>query len=294
MKMGVFKRLTAASLYLAIFALPGLLWAQDKSPLSTDSKVNVSETIMVAERGAYSMAGLINHRGDAGAFRHGVVLFAGHPGILNLREEAGQPVFDLRGNFLIRSRRHWLDNETLILVIDAPSDQRGSFSQAFRQTSRYGEDVAALLGLVGQRYGISQWTAVGTSEGSVSAFHAARMNPELIRRVILTASVFSASRNGPGLSEVNWSALEQPLLLMHHVDDPCKFTMYRTAEDIAVRISVPLVTVRGGKGARGPACEAYTAHGFVGAEAAVVAAMLSWLKNGVVPGDVVVEQSPGS
>ena len=44
------------------------------------------------------------------------------------------PRFDLRGNFLVRSRRHWLDEETLAVAVDAPSDQWATFSQTFRET----------------------------------------------------------------------------------------------------------------------------------------------------------------
>ncbi len=270
-------------------AVSGLLWAQADAPATIDPNLAHPATLVQVDRTGYSIAGLVNQRADAGPVRHGIALFAGHPGILRLREEAGQAVFDLRGNFLIRSRRHWLDADTLIVLVDAPSDQWHSFSQAFRTTPRYGEDVAALLNELGGRFGVTDWTAVGTSEGSVSAFHAARMNPALIRRVILTASVFSSSRNGPGLSDVRWPDIRQPLLLVHHVDDPCQYTMYRSAEDLARQIPAPLLTVRGGQGSRGKACEAYTAHGFVGVEAGVVAGMKAWIKTGQAPAEVVGE-----
>ena len=124
----------------------------------------------------------MTHLRDAKAYKYGIALIPGHPGIMRLREENGQPRFELRGNFLVRSRRHWLDgldDETLVLVVDAPSDQWVTFYQQFRETPRYGADVAALLNETGRRYGVADWTFVGTSEGSISAFHAARMNPAL-------------------------------------------------------------------------------------------------------------------
>ena len=46
------------------------------------------------------------------------------------------------------------------------------------------------------------------------------------------------------------------------------------------------MTVRGGGPARGPACMAFTQHGFVGVEVETVLAMRSWIKTGVVPADV--------
>lgn len=163
--------------------------------------------VVTVKRDGYTIAALVTHLEGARGFRYGVALFPGHPGIMRLREEDGQIKFTLGGNFLVRSRRQWLDEETLVAVIDAPSDEWASFSQRFRETPRYGADVAALLTELGRRFAIQDWTLVGTSEGSISAFHAGRMNPALARRVILTASVIRAGRNGPGLCCVDYREL---------------------------------------------------------------------------------------
>ena len=242
--------------------------------------------VVTVKREGYTVSALVTHLQVAKSFKYAIALFPGHPGIMKLREEDGAPRFELRGNFLVRSRRHWLDDETLVAVVDAPSDEWAAFSQHFRETPRYGADIEALLKEVGRRYTVDDWTFVGTSEGSVSAFHAARMNPQLARRVILTSSVFLASRNGPGLTGVNWADLRVPLLWVHHEDDPCRFTSYRDAKAFAERSGKPLVTVRGGGPGRGDACQAFTAHGFVGVEPETVKAMRSWVKTGTVPADV--------
>jgi pimeloyl-ACP methyl ester carboxylesterase len=205
---------------------------------------------------------------------------------MRLREEDGQLKFELAGNMLVRSRRQWLDEERLVAVVDAPSDERASFGQRFRETPRYGADVAGLLAAIGRRFAIEDWMFVGTSEGSISAFHAGRMNPALARRATLTASVIRAGRNGPGLSGVNYSELKSKLPWVNHEDDPCDFTLYRLVKDAAQRSGAPLVTVRGGGPARGAACMAFTQHGFVGVEKETVLAMRSWIQTGEVPADV--------
>lgn len=244
------------------------------------------EQVVTAQRGGYSIAGLATHLAEATAFRHGIALFPGHPGILKLEVSAGQPRYEMRGNFLVRSRRHWLDAGILVVVVDAPSDQWASFLQEFRASARYGADVAELLTQISREYKVENWTFVGTSEGSVSAFHAARMNPQLAGRVILTSSVWGPTRNGPGLSDANWIALKAPLLWVHHQDDPCPFTSHAEARRYANKTRAPLVTVRGGGPEKGGACQAFTAHGFVGVERAVVRAMRSWVLTGAVPEDV--------
>jgi pimeloyl-ACP methyl ester carboxylesterase len=230
-----------------------------------------------------TIAALVMHQEGAKDFKYGIALFPGHPGIMKLRQENGAPQYEMRGNYLVRSRRHWLDAETLVAVVDAPSDEWASFSQHYRSTPPYGEALKALLEELARRYALRDWTLVGTSEGSISAFHAGRMNPQLARRVILTSSVFKPGRNGPGLAGVDWKALKATLLFAHHADDPCEYTTFREAQRAAEASGAPLLTVRGGGPAKGGACQAFTAHGFVGVEREVVLAMRNWVKTGVSP-----------
>ncbi|MDA0225181.1 MAG: hypothetical protein O2975_03600 [Proteobacteria bacterium] len=266
--------------------MPGLRWFACGfliSALACAGPAAAQEDIVVARLPERSIAALVNRLPDTTRPKRAIALFAGHPGILRLRTEDGETKFDLRGNFLIRARRHWLDAETITVSIDAPDDEWTAFSQYFRTTPRYGEDLRALLDAVEAKYGALDWTAVGTSEGSVSAFHAARMLPTRFRRVILTASVFLSGRNGPGLSSVDWSLLSVPLLWVHHEDDPCRFTAYRDAQTAARESKAPLVTVRGGGPAQGPNCMARTQHGFIGIEQPAIEAMRAWIATGRAP-----------
>jgi len=268
---------------LAVALLAGVRFGHAQA---ADPNLAHPTEVVTVERKGYTIAGLATHLEGAKTFKYGIALFPGHPGIMRLRQEDGQLKFDLRGNFVVRSRRQWLDDETLVVVVDAPSDEWAAFSQDFRATPRYGADVAALLEEAGRRYGVSDWSFVGTSEGSVSAYHAARMNPRLARRTILTSSLFQPSRNGPGLSGAKWDDFPGSLLWVHHEDDPCPYTSYRDAKAFAQRSRAPLVTVRGGGPGRGGECQPFRAHGFVGVEPATVRAMRSWVKTGAVPADV--------
>ena len=276
----------ALILVLALISGPPPVCAQTEGSAPGEPDHSATEIVLTVPIGDYSISGLVTHSPRAKAFKYGVALFPGYPSILRLREEAGQPRFDLGGNFLIRSRRHWLDDETLVISVDAPSDQWASFSRQFRQDPRYGADVAALLAEAGRRYAVSDWTLVGTSEGTVSAFHIARMNPGLAKRLILTASLFLGGGKGPGLSGVDWDVMTSRLLWVHHESDPCAYTPYRSALKFAEISRSPLLTVRGGGPSRGAPCEARSAHGFVGLERETVLAMRSWIRTGVTPADV--------
>lgn len=272
---------TAALLAACAMLAAGAPRAQERDPNSA-----LANEVITARLAGRSISGLVTHRPGASGFTRGIALFPGHPGILRLRIDADEPQFEMRGNFLIRSRRHWADERTLTVAMDAPDDEWAGFAQHFRATPRYAEDLRALIAAVEARYGKLDWTFVGTSEGSVSAFHAARMLPETARRVILTASVFRPGRHGPGLADADWSQLKPALLWVHHEDDPCPFTRYADARRFAERTRAPLVTVRGGGPARGEACQARTQHGFVGAEREVVQAMRGWIETGQAPESV--------
>jgi predicted esterase len=281
-----FPRLSTAALVVLLLSGLQLVYGQTGDAPGGDPNLSHPNQVVTVAAEGYTISGLVTHLREAKAFKHGIALFPGYPGIMKLREENGQLRIQLGGNFLVRSRRHWLDDDTLVIVVDAPSDQWATFSQGFRESPRYGADVAALLNEVARRFGVEDWTFVGTSEGSISAFHAARVNPALARRVILTSSLFQPSRNGPSLSGVSWDGPPMPLLWVHHENDPCAYTSYRDAQRYAEKSRSPLVTVRGGGPWRGNACEAFTAHGFVGMESETVAAMRSWVKTGATPRDV--------
>lgn len=263
---------------LAIVGARGVAAAEDG--------VDQPTRLVTVARDGYAMSGMVSHLDGVTRFKHGIALFPGSPGILRLREEGGRVRNDMNGNFLIRARDHWLDDETLIVAVDAPSDHWTNFWHAFRESERYGKDVEALLAEVGRRYSVDEWTFVGTSEGSVSAFHAARMNPGIARRLILTSSLFAPNHGGRGLSGADFSKIKASLLWVHHADDPCRYTDYGSARSFARRTNAPLVTVRGGGPGSGAPCQARTPHGFINMEVPTVKAMHVWIKTGQVPADV--------
>ena len=150
-RQGVLTWLVTAM--LAVAGLPAT--AQTPQGTAADPNLEFPTRLHQVQREGYSISALVTHHAAPQAFRHGIALFPGHPGILKLREEAGQLQLDLRGNFLVRSRRQWLDDDILVAVLDAPSDQWATFSQHWRETPRYGADIATLLGDVSARHRVA-------------------------------------------------------------------------------------------------------------------------------------------
>ena len=273
------RALAALGAMLACATHPAL--AQDKDPSAA-----LANELIVAQLPGRSITALVTHQPGATKFTHAVAIFPGSPGYINLRVEDGAIRNDLNGSFLIRARRLFLKDGFLTVVLDAPSDQQPNFLPQFRETPRYGEDVRAVIEAVTKKYGPLDWTFAGHSEGSVGAAYAARMLPADAKRVALTASVVTSNPRGRGLSASDIAQISIPVLWVHHRNDPCQYTPYRTVRGYAEQTRTPLVTVTGAAYARGKPRMPFTEHGFVGMEAKTIKAILSWIRDGAVPGDV--------
>lgn len=263
-----------------------LAWLLLALPMLARAADTPIEEIVTAQRDGYQISGLVTRLPGATRFRHGIVQFPGNPSIMRLRMENDQPTFGLTGNTLVRSRQLWLADDTLVVTADAPSDYWGSFRHELRRAPRYGDDIAALLAAVTARYPVAEWTLVGHSEGAISAYGAAMGTLSLKPRVVMISSVFVPTRNGAGLSGIDWTPLKERLLWVHHANDPCQYTPYHEAERHARNTDAPLLTVRGAGTTRGDACNAFTEHGLVGMEQPTIEAVQGWIRHGKVPASI--------
>jgi hypothetical protein len=238
----------------------------------------VSESVITAKFPDRSISALVTRLAQHDPFKRAIVLLPGSPGIMKI-QSAGS--FGLKGNFLIRSRHFWLDRETVVLSVDAPSDEWASFTGRFRAGPRYAEDLRGLVQEIEKAFGKLPLVLVGTSEGSVSAYYAARaLGPDNVK-VIFSSSLFDTSSNSPGLASLDFDDFKTPMLWVHHADDPCRWTAYWQAKRHAEKTRSPLITVRSSNAGRGNPCQAFSQHGFVGVEEETVRAMKQWVVDGI-------------
>ena len=206
------------------------------------------------------------------------LLLAGGGGNINLRREDGQIRFQ-QGNFLPRSRREFIRNGVLPVILDNPSDQQAGegMSDNFRAGAAHATDVRAIAAEVKKRHPGLPVFVVGTSRSTVSAAYLAVALESELAGAVLTSSLFFGDIRGRQsvLAGFNWSKVKMPLLLVHHEDDGCGATPYFEAERLARRF--PLVSVSGGKPAQSGPCEPLSQHGFFGKEAETVDAIAAWM-----------------
>jgi hypothetical protein len=207
------------------------------------------------------------------------VLFSGGNGVVGLRRRIPQP----GGNFLVRTRAMFTTRGVATAVIDVPTGMNG-MSDDYRMSSRHADDVRAVVAELKKRFPIMPVMLVGTSRGTVSAAYAGAALDSAVDGVVLTSTVFEATRGGAGVSRFDWIAIHSRLLFVHHIDDTCDATPYYLAQREAAGRS--LVSVHGGDPARSEPCEAFSAHGYLGVEEPVVDAVVKWMRGEAPPSSV--------
>jgi pimeloyl-ACP methyl ester carboxylesterase len=212
-----------------------------------------------------------------------VLLFAGYPGVLHLRNNNdGTVAYDLRGNFLIRARRHLINEHIFTVMVDCPQDQWVSCDDRYRTSDQHAQDVAAVIDKVRSVSGAEKVYLMGTSYGTESSSFLALKLGSKVDGAIHTASFTdpgSQGGRGHGLPMWNfdWTSVKADQLFVHHKYDPCHLTQYRSV--VSRKGHAPLITVQGSKNARGNACDAFTAHGFVGRERSTMLAIADWISS---------------
>ena len=227
------------------------------------------------------------------------VLLPGYPSVV-------RPVMDgsvmvsskLTGNFLIRARRFLADERMLTLVVDCNTHVGDYCTPAYQASRQRQSDVQALIEAVRKDHpALKEVWLLGTSMGTISSAYMALYGAGQYAGVVHTASItdFGGRRPYTELEGFDYARITIPQLFVHHADDPCASTNYASAQKIAQKFSLPLMTVQGGSGFKGDPCAARTQHGFQGRESAVMKLMAEAIRqkkfqSGVLAADMETPQ----
>ncbi len=211
--------------------------------------------------------------------RAAVVLFSGGNGGLQIADDGTLAAGS--GNFLVRSRQLFAEQRLMVAVIDAPSDRQSApFLGGHRQRAQHAADVKAVIAWLRRKSPMPVWL-IGTSRGTQSvAYVATRLvddgGPD---GIVLTATVL-ADRRSRAVPEMPLETLKIPVLVVHHVQDACRVTLYddvpRLMEKLAPNPRKALMSFTGGAN-QGDPCLARAYHGFNGLEREVVMKIADWI-----------------
>lgn len=240
--------------------------------------------VSVSVREGVTQDGVLSLRKGVTAPTILAVLLPGSPSVVRAVVTDGVMVESkLTGNFLIRSRRHLADDTIATLVVDCISDSGDSCASSYQASPERQKHVQLLIDKVRTlQPSIQKVWLVGTSLGTISSSFMAMYGGSLYSGALHTASITEplARNSYRELYQFDYSKISIPQAFIHHRDDPCFLTTYSGAQAIASRYKLPLVTVTGGSGFTGNACQAQTQHGFKGYEAEVMRFMAGQMKTG--------------
>ncbi|MBL8510202.1 MAG: alpha/beta hydrolase [Betaproteobacteria bacterium] len=205
-----------------------------------------------------------------------VMLLPGGSGSLAMRDGAPQSQ-----NFLIRSHTYFLEQGFNVVMVGRPSD-RDDLDVDFRASATHVEDLRKVINWIHQEMPSPLWL-VGTSRGTVSAASAAiAVGKPLIDGVVLSSSITSY-KWAASVPRLKLSAIQVPVLVMHHEKDGCFACQPHEAHWIVDGLKrapiKKLLLVNGGGNPQGDSCGALHWHGYIGMEKEAVGQMAAWIKR---------------
>jgi hypothetical protein len=188
--------------------------------------------------------------------RYAVVLMPGGGGRLDPYMRDDKLMFELGGNFLIRSRNLFTDQETVAVSTNA---------------SQSTERMTALVNDLKQRYpGVKIYFA-GTSRSSGDTMTLSERMGNQAEGYIHTASM-------NGIARFDTTQAAGRHLIVHHIRDGCGLTGFGSAEYNHKTYGTRFIAVDGGFSS-GHVCEGFAHHGFNGVEKETIDKIMSWVKE---------------
>jgi hypothetical protein len=279
MKLFWIKRFSAAIKAVLLCIASSTAFAQN-IPLHAEG---LSEELVAINIDNGRQIGVLSKRKGALSPSQLIVLLPGYPSVI--RPEMANDMMvssQLTGNFLIRARRHLASDQTMTLLVDCHTSVGSICTSGYQSSRDRYRHVKTLIETAREKApSIKQVYLVSTSAGSISSAFIAKYGQSDFAGVIHTASIDpTAPRSYTELENFDYSAIKIPQAFIHHIDDPCGLTGYNYIRSVADRYRVPLITVSGGDGFTGDACNAHTQHGFKGKEAAVMQRILQLVRDG--------------
>lgn len=247
---------------------------------ANSSELVAEEIIIVKTTTGFQQQGVLSKTKESTAPKKLVVVVSGHPGITRPRlDDNGKITTRQNGNFLVRSRHYLLSAQVITLLLDCRSDFDSVCPDNYQASLERSKDIEDLVAEVKRRFtSINEVWAVSTSRGTITTAGLLKHKGESYAGIIHTAGTYDMAID----QGVDFGPYKTPQFIFHHKDDPCRYTYHRDAARLSEKWGIKLVTVRGGSGFRGAACQAFTQHGFTGIEEKVALAIRHVVETGTV------------
>jgi pimeloyl-ACP methyl ester carboxylesterase len=186
-----------------------------------------------------------------------VILFPGGNGVMNPRMRDGNLVYGFAGNFLLRARQYFVDED---------------FATVATNTSNSEARIQAVLDDIKRRFPEAKIYLAGTSNGTGATMKLAGYLQDRIAGVIHTSSRAQ-------IYSFDAKEFRNRQLVVHHVNDWCWATPYSAARRSHEKFGNDFISMEGGISV-GNECEAFAHHGYNGIERETTEAIKAWIRKG--------------
>lgn len=187
--------------------------------------------------------------------KYALIVMPGGAGNLNPEIRDGKVSFSAAGNFLIRSRALFVDDETVVISTDATSSP---------------ERMIAIIADISNRYAAPKIYIIGTSRSTASTM-------KLAEKIDGKAAGFIHTSSMNEISSFDTRNSKSRQLIVHHKEDGCRVTRYDASRSNHEHYGTTLITMEGGRTIGNP-CEGLGYHGFNGIEGDTVEKIKAWIK----------------
>lgn len=240
----------------------------------------VEKILTVQTSNGSKQSGVVSYLANATTPSILVAIIPGHPVLARASVNfTGKVMIQQDASFVVRERLRLLDQDVATLVIDCRSDFWIACDDGYQMTEQRFKDIRPLIDLAKDNFpSIKQVWMLSTSRGYFTSAAITKYSGDYFSGVIHTAGVVDMVIKHPDAI----SKTATPQFFVHHADDPCNLTKYSTAKNVATKVEAPLISVYGGSGYFGNACQAHTQHGFKGMEEKVMGSISQVIKTGAV------------
>jgi hypothetical protein len=184
-----------------------------------------------------------------------VILMPGGSGQLEPHLRDGKLVFKGSGNFLIRSRGLFADEEFVAISTDSTGNL---------------ERMSVILQDISNRYPGIKIYIIGTSRSTLSSMGLSEPLDGKVAGFVHTSSMGD-------IASFDTKNFKSRHLVVHHKGDTCKKTLFYWAELNHKKYGTELISMEGGV-AVGDPCQAFSHHGYNGIEKQTIDKIKTWIK----------------
>jgi hypothetical protein len=187
---------------------------------------------------------------------YAVVLLPGGQGLLNPFMEEGTLKFSFGGNFLIRSRELFADDDMVAVSTNATPRR---------------ERMRPIVEDLRKRFGDIRIYIIGTSRGTTASMTLGQLMDGEVAGFIHTSSMST-------IAYYDTRQRKSRHLIVGHRNDECVETHFHAAQLAHDKFGTDLIAIEGGN-AWGKPCDAYAHHGYNGVEKETVDKIKAWIRQ---------------